>query len=348
MLAIHRDFFPILRYTQEKYKREFDVKTEVFSRPVSKHRKVVAELRPSFSVKEVFFRDYGTCAIYRPPIEITSPLPTVLYIAGNAFVASETGYTHNICSRIVGLTGYQVILLKHRLAPEFKAPIPFEDIKCTVNKLLLGLGNPFNIDKGRVAICGYSSGGNLAALLTIYAKKNHLPIAHQVLISPLTDLSQTLNGFERCENEDTAISQAFVDSFLKLYIPEKMAANNPTISPYWSDERDLQGLPPTDILLGEFDRFRKDAEKYAKRLMEEKNMVYLFKVKTGNHGSWWHNPGIIEVVAQRLRLSIGTESIPRSLSTFGNQAVNIIRVAADDKIPETSEEHFFHKKRNFS
>ena len=323
------------------------MKMGIFNRPLSEHRNLVAGLHPHFSVMDVFFKDYGTCAFYRPTIERVGLWPTVLYIAGNAFVASETAYTHNICSRIAALSGCQVILLKHRLAPEFQAPIPFEDIKSIVNQLLLGSKNPFNIDKKRVAICGYSSGGNLAALLAIYAKKNNLLIAHQLLISPVTDLSQTLNGFECHRNEDTVISQAFVDWFLKLYIPKTMTANNPEISPYWSDPSDLKGLPLTDILVGEFDRFREDAEKYADRLSEQKNMVYLFKIRAGNHGSWWHNPAIIEIMVQRLRLSIGTESVAQSLSRLGNQGVNVIRVSHHKKTPERLEEHSEQKKKIF-
>ena len=320
------------------------MKTEPFSRPLSRHRTLVAGLRPDFPTMKVLFKDYGTCALYRPMLGTTGPLPTVLYIPGNAFVASETEYTYNICSRIAALSGYQVILLKHRLAPEFQAPIPFEDIKCTVNKLLLALNNPLNIDKSKVAICGYSSGGNLAALLAIYAKKNNLLIAHQLLISPVTDLSEALKGFKCHGNEDTAISQAFVDWFLKLYIPKKMNPNNPIISPYHSGVRDFQDLPPTDIVVGEFDRFREDAEKYAKRLNEQKNIVHLFKIKAGNHGTWWHNPAVIEMVVQRLRLSIGAESISPRLVCIQSQAVNIIRVRLCKSTAKTLEEDLKSKK----
>lgn len=301
-----------------------------FTRSIQEHRTIVANLNCPIPPAELSYKHYPDYTVYRPP-GVEAPFPTVFYIPGNAFVASETSYTHSICSRIALQSGCQLIVLKHRLAPEYKAPIPFEDVQNITARLLVNSANTFHIDKSRVAICGYSSGGNLAALLTIHAKKQGWPIARQILISPVTDLSRSLKNFEKYQNQDTAITEAFVRWFLRLYLRKGENRANPLLSPAWVSNQALQGLPPTDIVVGEYDRFRGDAEHYGQRLIEQNNMLHMFKVQVGDHSFLWQSMLVVNAVSASLTLSIGAGvSIERHLS-LDHFKVNVIRLGAIKK-----------------
>lgn len=314
------------------------VKTdEPFIRTVAYHRNLVSRLSPILKPANVSHKDYRLITVYKPIDASDGPLPTILYVPGNAFVASETGYTHFICSHIAEYSRCQVIVIKHALAPEHQFPIGFQNVKNTVHALLSDTENPFalKIDKTRVAITGYSSGGNLAALMTIEAKKQNIPIARQILISPITDLSRSLKGFENYEQADTAISEQFVKWFLDLYIPKGFASNHPKLSPLWKNERELQKLPPTDIVFGEMDRFRGDSESYGDKLARAGNVVHSLKVKQQNHGFLWHNVKVINAISARLALSFGTEPIEKPLkSTESKHPVTILHLEQKPKETE--------------
>ena len=288
-----------------------------FNRTIKQHRQIIAKLRPTQNPASVLYEDFPDITVYKPQYTANNPLPTVLYIPGNAFVASETDYTHFICSHITEQSRCQVILIKHPLAPEHPFPQGFNKVNDTVKLLLLTAKNPFHlqIDKERVTIVGYSSGGNFAALMTIQAKKMGIPIARQMLISPITDLSRTPKGFEIFEHQDTAINEAFVKWFLNLYIPKNITLVNPKISPYWAKKRALSALPPTDIMFGEMDYFRGDAELYGKKLRKAGTIVHSLLWKQENHGFLWHNHKVINMIASRLAVTFGTETIARPLKS---------------------------------
>lgn len=284
----------------------------VFHRSIFEHRRIVAHLKPTaMPAHDVDCKEFNFFTIYRS-FKLKETFPTLLYIPGNAFVASETDYTHFICSHIAQQSRCQVIVIKHRLAPEFKFPIGLNDAYCIIKLLLLN-SKSFNIEKSQVAIAGYSSGGNIAALIAINANK-HLSIARQILISPITDLSRSLKNFKEFEEQDTAISEHFVEWFLNLYVSDKINLKDPKISPYWEKDLNIQGLPVTDLIVGEFDRFRGDAELYKKKLSEQGNIVNHFMFKQENHSLLWYNKGVINNIAARLSVAFGTDPIERSLS----------------------------------
>lgn len=248
--------------------------------------------------------------------------PTLFYIPGTAFIANEIKFTHVICSHICSIAKCQIFVINHRLAPEEQFPAGYEDVYDIYKYFVNDMPKFHCIDTNRVVVAGYSSGGNFAALLAIQAKREGLPLMRQVLISPIVDLSRSFKRFKEFENQDTAISEEFVSWFLDLYIPEKEKFNsrNPTMSPFWSQPAELKRLPPTDIILGEYDRFRGDAEYYAGRLQEAGVNTQKYMAKNENHGYLWHNQEVIETIAIRLEEVLRLARIPH-LSPVPNYRV---------------------------
>jgi len=286
---------------------------DIFQFTIDQHRKKVAQLKPRYTCPTIPYQDYMRFRIYKPLME-GGPFPTLLYVPGNAFVASETDYTHSICCYIAKMSRCQVVVLKHKLAPEYKTPVGLHDIYYTLRLLdSPGIAEGLNIDRNRVAIAGYSSGGNFAAHMTMRAKGMNLKIVRQILISPVTDLSRSLKGFEKYENGDKVISEQFVKWFLNLYVPNDRDKTDPTLSPHWAEKTQLMGLPPTDIIFGQFDRFRGDAQTYGKKLITQGNRTCLFMFKNENHALLWNNMRVIQAISARLAVAFRTEPLPKSM-----------------------------------
>lgn len=254
--------------------------------------------------------------IYRPNNLQNPPYPTLLHIRGTGFNAAARYYAYITCSHIAEKSGCQVIDLDHHLAPEYPFPRPFNDVYAAYKSILLR-ASFMQIDVSKIAISGYSSGGNLAALMTIQAKKDKLPVTLQILISPILDLSRSLKKYAKFENKDN-FPNPLVDWFIELYLQHKYSYSMPEISPFWAK---CTNLPPTYFLFGENDRFRSDNEIFYEKLNQLGLWVYKSIFKKENHLVFWQNIHVIEVISTQLKMGFNLTKIPRPLSSnFSNTA----------------------------
>jgi acetyl esterase len=275
-----------------------------FRRSLQTHRATVAKLSPSPTLPRatnIKIKKKDRMTIYTP-LNYSPPYATVLYLPGNAFIASEQEYTNFICGHIAEKSGCQIIVVQHRLAPEFPFPSNLKDASQFLKILLKNkkVQSSLHIDPQRFAIAGYSSGGNLSALLSLQAKDNALSITCQILVSPVMDLSRTKKGFEQFEQQDNALSESFVRWFLDLYIPKNLSPQDPVLSPYWLENQELKKFPPTYFLFGELDRFRGDSELSAEKLTSVGNIAHKVMFEQANHGLLWNNFKVILTTAKIL------------------------------------------------
>ena len=309
----------------------------VFKHSITEHRAKVASLKAVGSPAEVYCKELLIplqsdaqlpIRIYRPKTDI--PLPTFFYVPGTAFVAWETAFTHIICSHIAEKANCQVIAIYHRLAPENMFPAGYKDAYRILKAILQAPSDAFKLDRHNIALGGYSSGGNLAALMAIRAKEAKLPIHYQALISPMVDLSRSLTDFEKfkqlreCENQDKVISPEFVNWFINLYVSDNFKPSNPAISPFWQSNTRIKGLPPTDIIFGEYDRFRSDAEAYTEKLRAEDVSVERIIFQGEDHSFLWYKMEVIETIAARLKFFFSNYSIPKSMP-YENHRIIVIK-----------------------
>jgi acetyl esterase/lipase len=290
---------------------------------IDQHRTKLSHSKTKFGTLDVPFWDFELFSIFNPYKE-RGTYPTLFYFPGTAFIASETSHTHFVCSHLAKLSNCQVIVIKHQLAPEWK---PYEIIASTLNILKM-ITNPyyakkFDIDFNKIAVAGYSSGGTLAAQLCLRAKNFKFKITRQILISPVLDLARISKGFEDFERQDNIISETFVEWFLHLYAPAAKQKKDPNLSPYWASKQQLAALPPTDIIVGEFDRFRGDAEGFGKKLSAEMNNSCLFMFKDEKHGLMWQNLQVTQAVAARVRIAFHAEPV-RSFADPNEQKATIL------------------------
>jgi acetyl esterase len=206
-------------------------------------------------------------------------LPALIFYPGGGFIA-DLNVHHVPCSRIAEQSNCRVILVRTRLAPEHPFPAGFEDALDAyqwIQKNALQL----NIDSKKIMVAGDSSGGNFAALVAITARDKKLPLAHQFLISPATDLSRSITGYEQYEKEDILLSPELAKWAYAKYLPQGIFFKDPKVSPYWHPN--LTGVAASTIIVAEHDGIRADSEGYAEKLRLAGNNCELIVCKGQVH-----------------------------------------------------------------
>lgn len=191
---------------------------------------------------------------YHPPG--AQPRPTLLYLHGGGFVLGTLDGVDEVCRAIAARSGWQVLSLEYRLAPEHPYPAALEDS-------LDGLAWLHEeADSATIAIGGDSAGGNLAAALCLYLRDHGLPLpVSQVLVYPAVDdrfATPSWTQFADAPLLSAADARWCWEQYIGHRGVDQYAAPMKAAS--------LHGLPPALILTAEVDPLRDDAEAYAERL----------------------------------------------------------------------------------
>lgn len=229
--------------------------------------------------------------------------PVVVFLHGGGWALGNVRSYDSLCTFISHAVGAVVLSVDYRLAPEAKAPQAALD--CVDGVRWAGeAGSRFGADTTRLAVCGDSAGGNLAAVVAQVVRDDGGPaIAHQALLYPGTDATKSYPSIQ--ENADGPIlSERDIDGFLEFYVGGSgLALTDPLVSPLWAD--DLSGLPPALVQTGELDPLRDEGQAYAHRLAEAGVPVRSTTYLGAPHG-FMSFPGFTTCGAQA-RLELATE-----------------------------------------
>nr|WP_199077933.1 alpha/beta hydrolase [Pedobacter sp. ASV19] len=202
--------------------------------------------------------------IYRPSKDLE--LPAVIYFHGGWFNAGSLETHDRPLRKLSNLSGAIVIAVDYRLAPEHPFPSGINDAYGAL-KWVIDNAEALCVDLNRLAIAGDSAGGALAAATTRRAIDNHLPgILCQVLVYPVTDASLKTASWKEFEDGPVLDFQGAVDAW-NLYLSHDEDRKNPDASPLCAN--DLSGIPPSLIIIAEYDPLRDEAVLYAEKLQQE-------------------------------------------------------------------------------
>jgi acetyl esterase/lipase len=195
------------------------------------------------------------------------PTGTILWIHGGGWVICDLD-THDAMCRMLALaSGFRVIGLDYRRAPEDPFPAPLDDAWDALNWVAAHYG-----DRALV-LGGDSAGGNLAAVCTHRARDRSGPgIDLQVLVYPVTDHDFTTDSYRvHGSGRDTFLTSEEMTWFWDQYAPGPVDRDDPELSPLRA--RSLTGLPPAIVVTAEYDPLRDEGLAYAQRLREAGNDV---------------------------------------------------------------------------
>ncbi|MEU2006855.1 alpha/beta hydrolase [Rhodococcus sp. NPDC019627] len=207
--------------------------------------------------------------------------PALVYLHGGGFVLGTLDGADELCRAIAAGSGWTVVSLEYRLAPENPYPAALED--CVDAYVWLTRTAPdLGIDPGRIAVGGDSAGGNIAAALCLHRRDegSALPVA-QVLAYPAVDDTFTAPSWSEFADAPR-LSAADARWFWEQYVGVGHPGGNHLAAPLRAES--LRDLPPALIITAEVDPIRDDAEAYAKRLRRDGVPVSLTRHTGVFHG----------------------------------------------------------------
>ena len=162
-------------------------------------------------------------------------------------------------------------------------------------------------------MAGDSAGGNLATVVTLLARDRGGPqIIQQVLIYPVTDLSNFDTESYRANAEGFYLTRAKMQWFAEHYLRDAVDASHGYASPLRM--RDLSGLPPALVITAEYDPLRDEGEAYARRLASAGVRTTLSRYPGMIHGFFTLSPYLdagqraTREMVEALRAAYGCES----------------------------------------
>jgi acetyl esterase/lipase len=120
------------------------------------------------------------------PTERAAPRPAVLSFHGGGMCAGTAQLETEPGGRLALELGAVVVLPNYRLAPENPFPAGLDDCMATLQWMVKS-ADELGIDPNRIAVCGTSAGGGLAAAVAQRAFDEGISLRAQALISPMLD-----------------------------------------------------------------------------------------------------------------------------------------------------------------
>ncbi|HEX7303473.1 alpha/beta hydrolase [Lentzea sp.] len=184
-----------------------------------------------------------------------------VHFHGGAFLMRHPFMDDWWCRYLVATTGVPVLNVDFRAAPYVTYPVAHHQCHDVAAWAAAG-GGDLDLDRGRISVGGFSSGGNLAASVSLQARDGGrwLP-ALQVLGIPVLAFDDE-HGFD----EAGMITPELRRLVRRVYFPDPASRREPWASPLLA--ADLSGLPPAVVLTAGRDVLRHDGRRYAARLRE--------------------------------------------------------------------------------
>lgn len=197
---------------------------------------------------------------------------TVLYVHGGGFILGGLDSHDDVCAELCARTGYEVVSVDYRLAPEHLHPAAFDDAMSAFEWVAANRAHP-------IVLCGDSAGGNLCAAVS-HATRGHAkrPVG-QVLIYPGL-------GGDRSEGSYVIHAEAPMLTIRDLEFYKHVRTGGVdrtgdiTLSPL--ADADYANLPPTVLITAQCDPLSSDGEAYRDRI-----------VAAGGRAYWFEEPGLV-------------------------------------------------------
>ena len=207
--------------------------------------------------------------IYRTPAPEAAAM--VLYFHGGGFILGGLDSHDDVCAELCQRTGYEVVSVDYRLAPEHKHPAAFDDAMSAFDWAAGAYTRP-------ILLAGDSAGGNLAAAVSHATRGHRRRPVGQVLVYPGLGGDQSAGSYVT-HAEAPMLTVRDLDFYKQIRAADR-DVSGATSAPL--ADADFSNLPPTVIITAECDPLSSDGEAYALRAIAE-----------GNKAWWFEEPGLV-------------------------------------------------------
>jgi acetyl esterase/lipase len=256
--------------------------------------------------------------IVRPPgavgaIGAAGPLPVVLYVHGGGWVLGNAGTHDRLVRELAVGAGAALVFVEYDRSPEARYPVALEQAYATA-RWIVDCGAAEGLDPTRLAVAGDSVGGNMAAALTILAKRRgDVTFVHQSLYYPVTDGAQDTDSYREFA-EGPFLTARAMSWFWDAYMPERDKRSVATASPLRATLDELAGLPPALVVVDENDVLRDEGEAYGRRLTAAGVPTTSVRFNGTIHDFLMLNP-LRGTAATRAAVDLATQALRKALHT---------------------------------
>jgi len=208
--------------------------------------------------------------------------PVVLWFHAGGGVIGDLETADRSCRKLANRTDALIVSVDYRLAPEHRFPAGIDDC-WTVTRWFAENAGAYGGDQRRIAVAGDSMGGTFAAVVAqLAAHSGVLPLRHQLLIYPFTDLTLSHPSIDKYA-EGYLVTRALMQWFADQYLGRDGDAKDPLASPLHAP--DVSGSAPATVIIPEFDPAYDEALAYVEKLqtagvpvhaLEYEGMIHVF------------------------------------------------------------------------
>ena len=206
-------------------------------------------------------------------------LPLTIFFHGGGWVIGDLDTHDVVCRQLANEGQFDVLAIDYRMGPEHRFPTAIND---AINSINWVNKNPLDLPimNNKIAVCGDSAGGNIAAVCCINSKINAEPkIKFQALIYPSTHLGSNYKSKEKYDGY--ILSKLLMKWFEEKYI-NKNQLNDWRAAPILFE--DLSNLPNTLIVVAGCDPLRDEGIAYGEELKKAGNKVEIKIFEGQIHG----------------------------------------------------------------
>lgn len=223
-----------------------------------------------------------TCRIY------PGAAPCVVYLHGGSYKLGDLHSHDDLCAEICARTGFRVISVDYRLAPEHVHPAAFNDVLAVISTIA---------KSGPYLLVGDSAGAGLAASIAHAQRQGGTPALGMVLIYPSLGGDPNQGSYLIHANAPM-LTRDDVLSYRKIRFKDGVAApNDPTACALY--DTDFTNLPPTIVFSAECDPLADDGRTYCDRI-----------TAAGGQAQWHLERGLVHGYLR------ARHSVPRAAQSF--------------------------------
>ena len=205
--------------------------------------------------------------LYRPAL--AKDTPVIVFFPGGTWASRSEVSADETARQLASRTGWVVVMLRPRLAPEAQFPAIHDDAMAAYQWARSQMAS-WGADPTRVVLAGEGPGANLALSTALLARDaaasgRPVPLPDQLLlITPWAGTSTSTPSMS--ENGDSRpLTRATVRWAQRRYASDNLADKRIDLA----SRADFVGMPPTTFILAEIDPLRSGAETVAERMRAE-------------------------------------------------------------------------------
>ena len=186
--------------------------------------------------------------------------PLLFFAHGGGMIYGDLDTHDALCRVLAERADLRLLAVDYRLAPEHPFPAPVDDCWAAFSWVA---ENASRLGASTIAVGGDSAGGALAAVVALRAASAGVPVAHQLLLYPVTDMAEPTES-RRLFGEGFFLTTEFMRLAETSYLPPGQDPRDPRVSVAYADVP--AGLAPALVVTAGFDPLRDEGEGYAARL----------------------------------------------------------------------------------